>query len=223
MKKCIFIFCIFSFTKGFCFWGGDLIYLSKILEQSIYQLEQLRSMTELHKDQLRLLKEVNRGFNDVMFLRDTANQTLKAGTFSDIRNVNEAISVVRRLYGRIPKTWEAPLQKKTDLTVAESLYFQKEAFKYATKIDKEATKIKNYANKVSPTGASKTLVQSQAIMLHTLNQILRTTASLLKIHSQGLALKNKKEKIRSRHFQIQYNELSKAFYNLKPNYTLSSL
>ena len=224
MKKHLFtlFLCLILAKPSHAFWGGDLIYLSKILQQSIYQLEQLQKITGTNTETLRLLRDTNRGLHETMYVGESINRTLKAGTFSKLRNLNESIHTVKSLYGRIPKTSEAELQKKTDLTVAQSLTLHNEAFRYATQTDHEAQKMKHYAHRASQTGATKTILQSQAVMIHVLNQILRTNATLLKIQTQQLALKNKKNKIHSRQFQVQYSELGRAFGNLKPNYRLTS-
>ena len=92
--------------------AGDLIYLSKILQQSIYQLEQLRKITGTNEETLRLLRDTNRGLYEAMYVEDTINRTLKAGTFSKLRNLNESIQAVQSLYGRIPKTSEAQASKE---------------------------------------------------------------------------------------------------------------
>ena len=223
MKKYLITFLLqFYISPAFAFWGGDLIYLSKILQQSIYQLEQLQKITGTNKETLKILKDTNRGLHEAMYVGDTINRTLKAGTFSKLRNVNESIHAVQRLYGRIPKTSEAEIQKKTDLTIAESLHLHSEAFRYATRTDREAQKMKLYAHRASQAGATKTILESQAVMIHILNQILRTNATLLKIQTQRLALKNKSDKLHSRQFQVQYSELGEAFKNLSSNYTLTS-
>ncbi len=205
------------------FWGGDLIYLARIFQNSIYQLEQLRSITNAGKETTNILREANRGVNQALYLQQTINHNLKAGTFSDISNMKEMILTVKNLYGSIPKTSQSKLQKKTDLTVAESFKLHNEAFKYAKAVDKEASKMKRYAHRASQAGATKTLLEGQAVMIHTLNQILRTNAALLKIQTQGLALKNKDAKNQARQFQVQYKQLGNAFKKLKPNYSLHSL
>ena len=102
------------------FWGGDLIYLSQILQKSILQLEQLKNITNAGKEAADILREANRGVNQALYLQQTINRTLKAGTFSDIKNMKEMLHTVKTLYGRIPKTSQSKLHKKTDLTVAES-------------------------------------------------------------------------------------------------------
>ncbi len=222
MKKTTFILLYLFSTPTFSWWGGDLIYLSKILQQSISQLTQLQKITGTNKETLKLLQNTNRGLHQAMYVEDTINKTLKAGTFFKLKNLNESIDAVKNLYGRIPKTSESELQKKTDLTVAESFHLHNEAFRYANKTDVQAQKIKHYAHRASKTGATKTLLEGQAVMIHVLNQILRTNASLLKIQTQRLAFHNKENKLNSRQFQVQYSELSHAFDNLKYSYNLNS-
>ncbi len=216
------LLCLISAIPSHAFWGGDLIYLSKILQQSIYQLKQLQKITGANEETLKLLRDTNRGLHEAMYVGDTINRTLKAGTFSKLKNLNESIQAVKNLYGRIPKTSEATLQKKTDLSIAESLNHHNNVYRYAKQTDELAKQMKHYAHRASQAGATKTILESQAIMIHTLNQILRTNATLLKIQTQELALKNKANKNHSRQFQVQYSELGNAFKNLKPNYNLTS-
>ena len=60
MKKIVFFLVAFLFSiTSHAFWGGDLIYLSKILQQSIYQLEQLRKITGTNEEILRFLRDTN--------------------------------------------------------------------------------------------------------------------------------------------------------------------
>lgn len=86
------------------FWGGDLIYLARIFQNSIYQLERLRSITNAGKETTDILREANHGIHEAIYLKDTINRTLKAGAFSDIRNMKEMILTVKNLCGSIPKT-----------------------------------------------------------------------------------------------------------------------
>ncbi len=221
MKKITFILLYLLSTPTFSWWGGDLVYLSKILQQSIYQLEQLRQITGVGEETLNILRETNRGVHEAIYIKDSINRTLKAGTFSKLKNLNETINTVKNLYGRIPKTSQSELQKKNDLTVAENFQHHNEVYKYAKNTDEIAQRIKHYSHKASYVGATKTLLEGQAVIIHTLNQILRTNASLLKIQSQMLALYNKNQKINSRQFQVQYSELGNAFKNLNYNYNLA--
>lgn len=87
----------------------------------------------------------------------------------------------------------------------------------------DRSRIKDYARDVSPLGAERLTAQSMGVLIHVLNQVLRTNAALLKVHSEQLALQNRKEKLSSEQFKMQYEGLGQAFGELKANYRLSPL
>ena len=107
-------------------------------------------------------RRFNLPFQNIAIIHLT-NRTLKAVTFSKLRNINETIHAVKTLYDRIHKTNGSELQKKSYLTVAESFQFHNEAFKYAREVDSKAKRMKNYAHRASQVGAMKTLLQWQAL------------------------------------------------------------
>ena len=205
------------------FWGGDLPLLAQILANSIQQLAKLQSILGTGQDTLGLLREVNRGLRDAVQLIRTANQTLKPGALSDLGDLDQVLSKVEQLYGRVPNTSEKNLQLLTDRSVAEAIDLHNEAFKYADRLDPEAERIKDYAQVVNPVGAAKVTVQSLGMMIHVLNQILRTNAAMLKLQSENLALQNRRGKLDSEQFKSQYEGVSEAFGQLKSNYQLPSL
>ncbi len=205
------------------FWGGDLVYLAQILSNAIQQLAELQSILGTGKDTLQLLQDVNSGVRNALNVIRTGNQTLRPGALSDLNNLDEVLRKVEELYGRTPKTGESKMQMLTDRSVAEAIDLHNEAFKYADRLDPEADRIKDYAQVVSPAGAAKVTVQSLGIMIHVLNQILRTNAAILKMQGESLALTNRKGKLDSEQFKMQYEGVSDAFGQLKSNYTLPSL
>lgn len=205
------------------FWGGDLIYLAQILATAVQQLTQLQSILGNGRDTLSLLQDINRGLRDALGLIRTSNQTLKPGALSDLDNLDQVLLKIEELYGRIPNTPEGKMQLLTDRSVAEAINLHNEAFKYADRIDPEAERIKDYAQVVNPTGAAKVTVQSLGIMIHILNQILRTNAAMLKLQSEQLALQNRRGKLDSEQFKMQYEGVSDAFGQLKSNYELPRL
>jgi len=205
------------------FWGGDLIFLAQILSTAIQQLTQLQSIMGNGKDTLGLLRDINRGLRDAISIMRTANQTLKPGALSNLDNLDQVLSRVEELYGKIPNTPEAKMQLLTDRSVAEAINLHNEAFKYADRIDPEAERIKDYAQVVNPQGAAKVTVQSLGMMIHVLNQILRTNAAILKLQSEQLALQNRRGKLDSAQFRMQYEGVSDAFGQLKSNYNLPSM
>lgn len=205
------------------FWGGDLVFLAQILANAIQQLAQLQSILGTGKDTLSLLEDINRGMRDAISIIRTGNQTLRPGALSDLNNLDEVLRKVEELYGRTPRTSESKVQLLTDQSVAEAIDLHNEAFKYADRLDPEAERIKDYAQVVSPAGAAKVTVQSLGIMIHVLNQILRTNAAILKMQSESLALTNRKGKLESEQFKLQYEGMSEAFGSLKSNYNLPSV
>ncbi len=105
----------------------------------------------------------------------------------------------------------------------EAINLHNEAFKYADRLDPEAERIKDYAHMVNPAGAAKVTVQSMGMMIHVLNQILRTNAAILKLQSEQLALQNRRGKLDSEQFRMQYEGVSDAFGNLRSNFNLPSI
>ena len=205
------------------FWGGDLIYLAQILQTAIQQLTQLQNILGNGRDTLNLLRDINRGLRDALNVMRTANQTLRPGVLSDLDNLDLVLAKVEELYGRIPNTPEGKMQLMTDRRVAEAINLHNEAFKYADRLDPEAERIKDYAHMVNPAGAAKVTVQSMGMMIHVLNQILRTNAAILKLQSEQLALQNRRGKLDSEQFRMQYEGVSDAFGNLRSNFNLPSI
>jgi len=213
----------FSLPTRADFWGGDLIYLAQILQQAILQVEQLRSIFRNNRESLDFLQDINKGLRDALRLINTANRTLRPGQLSNLNNVNEMIRELEGIYGRIPLTAEAKMQSTHDISVAESIQLHNDAFKYADEVDPEAERMKQYAEVASPQGAAKAGLQAQGVQIHVLNQILRTNAALLKIQSETLALQNRKEKLQSEQFRLQYGELATSLRDFKPGFDLPSM
>lgn len=204
-------------------WGGDLVYLAQILQQAIYQVQQLKSILGQGQDSLNFMKDINRGLIDAMRLKDSINRTLKGGNLSDVKDLVQLAKELERVYGKIPITSEANAQMMHDTTVAESIQLHNDAFRYAEDIDPEAERMKEYAQVASPQGAAKASLQAQGMQIHVLNQILRTNAALLKVQSETLAMQNRKSKFQSEQFRQQYTELSTSLGGAKPGFNLPSL
>lgn len=219
----IFSLCLNTSTARADFFGGDLAFLAQLVANAIQQLYQLKQIFGMGKDTLEFLQEVNEGISDAMGIMKTLNSTLQPGVLSDLSDVNQLLSAIEQLYGKIPITSESKLQSFNDQSVAESIHLHNEAFRYAQKVDPEAERIKDYAKNVSPQGAGKLTAESIGVLIHVMNQVLRTNAALLKVQSEQLALMNRKEKINSEQFKTQYEGMAKAFGSLKPQYKLNGL
>jgi hypothetical protein len=107
--------------------------------------------------------------------------------------------------------------------VAEAINLHNEAYRYADQLDPEAERIKSYAAETSPQGAGRLTAESVGILIHAVNQLLRTNASILKLQGESLALANRREKLASAQFREQYTTLSRALSDLKPTYDLPSV
>ncbi len=205
------------------FWGGDIPLLIQIVANTLQQLVQLKNILGTGQDTLNLIRDINNGIREALQIARTMNSTLSPGVLSNIENVEQLLGVLQQLYGTVPNTPEAPMQRTMDQSVAEGINMHNEAFKYAQNVDTEAERIKEYAKVVSPLGAERLTAQSIGVLIHVMNQVLRTNAAILKMNSEQLALSNKKEKLNSEHFKMQYEGVSRAFGDLRPSYSLPSL
>ena len=205
------------------FWGGDLPLLTQIVVNTIQQISKLSSIVGTTKESLQYMQDLNRGLQDALNLAKTMNSTLKPGVLSDLQGADRALEVINRLYGEVPQTGEAGMQLTMDRTAAEAIHLHNEAFRYADLVDPEAERIKDYSKVVSPQGAERLTAESLGVLIHVLNQVLRTNAAMLKLQGEQLALQNKKEKLSSQQFKLQYEGLSKAFGSLRPEYQLPGL
>ncbi len=211
-------------TNAFAdFFGGDLPLLTEIVINTAEQLTKLESIIGKSSETIELIKEINRGIRDALDIIKTGNNALSPGILSELERVEQVMAIVERLYGRIPKTQSAELQKTTDTSVAEGIQAHNEAFRYADRIDPEAERIKDYARDVNPLGAQKLTAQALGVLIHVMNQILRTNAAILKLQSEQLALQNRHDKLSSQQSKAQYEGLSKAFNDLRPTYKLNSI
>jgi hypothetical protein len=204
-------------------WGADIPLLIEIIVNTAQQLIQLKKILGTGKESLAYIQDINRGIRDALRLARTMNSKLSPGVLSNLETAEQLSGAVETLYGSVPNTPEAQMQKTMDQSVAESLLLHNQAFKYAETVDVEAERIKNHAMVASPQAAEKLTAQSLGVLIHVMNQVLRTNAAILKMNSEQLALNNKKEKLNSQHFKMQYEGLSRAFDDLKPKYDLPRL
>ena len=202
------------------FFGGDLPLLSQIVVNTLQQLTKLQTIIGKNQESLDLIRDINRGIRDAMGIISTMNTTLSPGILSDLQRIEQVLGTIEDLYGRIPKTQSSELQRTTDISAAEGIQLHNEAFRYADRIDPEAERIKAYAKDVNPLGAQKLSAQALGVLIHVMNQVLRTNAAILKLQSEQLALQNRREKLGSEQFKMQYEGVSKALRDLKTGYKL---
>jgi hypothetical protein len=200
--------------------GADVAVLTQILQQTILQLAELRSILQSGKDTLGLLEEVNRGINDSLHMAETLGIRVDPGIYRELRKVDEAVRAVETIYGRAVDSPIATVQRNTDQTVAEAISFNNELNEYAKKLDDIGEQIKSYSHAVSPGGAAKLTAESLGVLIHVMNQQMRATGQGLKLQAQALAVQNKKEKDQTEQYLKEGRALQERMQNANPTFEL---
>jgi hypothetical protein len=174
--------------------GADLAVLAQILQQSIMQLTELRSILKSGDDSLGLMRDINRGINDSLHMAETLGLHVDSGLYSGLNTFNSAFRAVEDIYGPVVDSPIATVQRNTDQSVAEAISFNNDLNDYALKLDHVGEEIKSSSHSVSPGGATKLTAESLGVIIHVLNQQLRATGQGLKLQAQAMAVQNKREK-----------------------------
>jgi hypothetical protein len=136
-----------------------------------------------------------------MNLIRTVFPNVNPGIFKDWSKVDQAIREIEGLYGIIAPSRDAPLQRKTDESVAEAIALNNAIYHYTKDLDEIGESIKQNSHDVSPGGAQKLTAQSLGVLIHIMNESLRAQATSLKLQAESLALTNHREKDGSRYLQ----------------------
>lgn len=222
MKKIITLILVFTLSfkpqARADMFGGDLVYLAQILANAIKQLVELKNMVQNGKDQLELVRDINRGINDSLNLARTVYPNMDPGLYKDWENVNDALTKLQTIYGIVTDSSQAQIYRNTDQQVAEAVTLNNDVYKYTQEIDELSEVIKAYSHQTSPGGAQKLTAQTLGVMLQVMNQTLRTQATGLKLQAQSMALENKKEKESTRQYLETANTLKVTMKNEKPQF-----
>ncbi len=203
--------------------GGDVAVLAQILVQAIQQLHQLKQIFQNGSDSLELIREINRGIKQGLSIIRIINPKFNPGIYGSLDTAESVQRAIEDLYGSIPETSEFRLQEAQDKAVAESIAMNGSLFTYADDVDSEAKRIISHAQEVNPQGAAKLTAESLAILIGVTTQVLRTNSMMLKMMGQNMALTNRKEKLQSSQFKVQYEGISQAFEELPKETNLKSL
>ena len=200
MKKRIVIIAtlFFSLHARASIFGEENIILAKILANALQQLAQLQNILNTGRDNLNLLRDINRGINDSLSLIRTISPNTDPGLYKDWEKVSDALSKIERIYGVVVDSQDSRVQRDTDQSIAEAVSLNNSIYKYTKMIDEVGELIKSQSHAVSPGGAAKLTAQSLGVMLNLQNEVLRTQATGLKLQAQTLSLQNRKDKERNR-------------------------
>lgn len=200
--------------------GEENIILAKILANALQQLAQLQSILNTGRDNLNLIRDINRGINDSLSLIRTISPNTDPGLYKDWEKVTDALSKIENIYGIVIDSHDARVQKDTDQSIAEAISLNNSIYKYTKMIDEVGELIKSQSHSVSPGGAAKLTAQSLGVMLNLQNEMLRTQATGLKLQAQTLALQNRKDKDQTRQMVAGADNINSALAGAQPQFKL---
>lgn len=181
-------------------WGGDVAVLVQILAENIRRYQQLQTMISQAREQKEFLKALNSGIDNLSGLA-AAYPIRDQRILEELKTFQETINKVQSLYGSVPMSKESAIQTLHDRTVAESIKLTNDSKSYAQQQEINAVKIIAESRNASPKGAARINAQTNAAILHTLNQLLKINGQMLKVQSEQFAVNNKHGKDSVRHFQ----------------------
>lgn len=200
--------------------GEENILLAKILANALQQLAQLQNILNTGRDNLNLIRDINRGINDSLNLIRTISPNTDPGLYKDWENVSSALSKIESIYGIVIDSHDAKVQKDTDQSIAEAVSLNNSIYKYTKLIDEVGELIKSQSHSVSPGGAAKLTAQSLGVMLNLQNEMLRTQATALKLQAQTLSLQNRKDKDQTRQMVAGADSINAALAGAQPQFKL---
>ena len=193
--------------------GGDIALLSQILIQAIQQLAQLREIVGNAQGHLDLVRQINEGINDSLNILRSIHPNLDPGLYRDWQSVTEGLAKLEQLYGKVPDSPDARIQRDTDQGVAEAVAFNNGFYSYTKELDAIGETIQQQSHAASPAGAARMTAQALGLIIQVLNQNLRAQATILKMHAQEVAVKNRREKAATGHFLESGRALKQVMKN----------
>lgn len=169
---------------------ANAAYLAKILTENVKRYQQLRMMIDQARNHEQYLKLLNQGLENSIGLMNSL-PIKDERILGELRSFQSALNAIETIYGQIPDSEEAALQLLLDQTVAESIKMINDTKEYSRIQEENATKISIQSRQASPKGAARMTAETNAQILHTLNQILRVNGQMLKLQGEKLAMNNK--------------------------------
>ena len=204
----------FSFQNNAYAWFGTdaalmIPYLIKIIAEAVRQYQQLKSLSETTSQYKDLLDRYHRGLEEALRLLEGL-PIKDDNILGAIKGFREAVAKIEDVYGKVPNSPETTMLKLHDDTVAESVKLVTALKEYADKQEQNANAAMVYAKDASPKGAARVTVETNAAILHTLNQLLRVNGQMLKTLSENLAFANKGGKDSVLHYNQVNRDMQKS-------------
>jgi len=216
---------VFTPRKASALFGADaaamIPYLIQIISQAVKQYNELRSIYGQATDHKRLVESINQGLNEAIGLLESL-PVKDEEILGQLRTFRHAMSEVEQIYGKIPKGAEFNLLQLHDQTVAESIKIANALKQYASKQEQNSIRIASRAGSTSPKGAARVNLETNAAILHTLNQLLRVNGQMLKLQSEQLAFSNKKGKEAMYQYQKLNSDLGQSIKGFRGDFSTPS-
>jgi hypothetical protein len=200
--------------------GGDVAVLVQILANAIKQLTEMRNILNTGRDQLQLIRDINRGINDSLKVIETSYPNLAPGIYENWKKSTDVTRGLEEIFGKPGPGIDSQAMGLTDKLAAESVLANTQIREYTARIDKLGEDIKRFSHKVSPGGAAKLTAESLGIMLHVQNEQLRAQGQMLKMQAQTMALDNRQKKLEATEVARAINDLSTSIPSGAVNMTL---
>ena len=209
MKKIKFLFpCIFllpSAVHGFSS-IAEIPYLVKLVEENIKRHRQLETAISQARQSNAHMRAIHDGTDNAVGLVPV----LPLGDhmiLENLKNFRETMEAVERLYGSVPEGEGEAMFELHDNTVAESLSLINESKGYAKVQEKNAQAVFRQAPSAAPKGAARMAAVANSQILHSLSQLIRINAQMLKLQSEAFANENRSGKDSANHFNTMNDTL----------------
>lgn len=210
-------FVFFAPIQGHAFTGAAQIpYLIRLVMENVKRYKQLKMMIDQTKQHKKFLENLNAGIENAIGLLESL-PIEDEGLLKELKEFKKSYETITEIYGQIPKSKESAMMMLHDQTVAESIRMINDFKKFAKEQEANTESLQIQSQTASPKGAQRMAVQSNAMVMKGLTQLIRLESQKLKMQSETLALKNKLEKDSVHSYQKVNQDMSKAFGNLRPS------
>ncbi len=204
---------VFSFSDGGAGWA-QIPYLIKVLAENYKRYKQLKIMLEQAKQSDNYFRTVHQGLENVTGLLNSLPIS-DQGVLKDLRTFNGSLNKIAKIYGSVPRSPEAALHRLHDQTAAESLQMVNSFKDYSRAQESNSQSLKIQSQSASPKGAARATAVSNAMILESVNQLIRLQSQSLKMQSEQLAMLNKQDKRKIAAYQEVDRGIGDAFKNFK--------
>ena len=207
-------------APAYGFWGdggagwAQIPYLAKVLAENYKRYKQLKIMLKQAKQSDNYFRTVHQGLENITGLMDSL-PIRDRGVLKELRSFSGSLKTITKIYGRVPRSPEAALHSLHDQTAAESLQMVNSFKSYSKAQESNSRSLKIQSQSASPKGAARATAVSNAMILESVNQLIRLQSQSLKMQSEQLAMLNRQDKHKIASYQEVDKGLGNAFKNFK--------